>query len=116
MAAGAPERVRNAGRTHAVQFDVTQIVEPRGNDITIEDLPPFLRQEKAAIEALEIGLPRQGISLDAIEKELILKALQICDWNQTHAARYLDISPNTLTYRIEKHGIQKAFNGQESSN
>jgi len=81
----------------------------RGNDITIEDLPPFLRQEKAGVEALELDLLRQGVSLEAIEKELILKALQICDWNQSRAARYLDISRKTLLYRIEKHRIQKTL-------
>jgi len=31
----------------------------------------------------------------------------MCDWNQSRAARYLDISRKTLLYRIEKHRIQK---------
>jgi transcriptional regulator with PAS, ATPase and Fis domain len=70
------------------------VVLARGSDITIEDLPQFLRKEKAG--------PPQGTSLEAIEKELILRALHRYDWNQTHAARYLDISRKTLTYRIEK--------------
>ena len=83
------------------------VVLARGTSITIEDLPQFLRQEKAGVDALEIDLPSQGISLEAIEKELILRALQKCDWNQTHAARYLDLSRKTLIYRIEKHGIKK---------
>ena len=57
------------------------IVETHGRDgartdITIGDLPPFLRQEKADVEALEIDLPRKDISQEAIEKELILRALQ----------------------------------------
>jgi DNA-binding NtrC family response regulator len=77
-------------------------------------LPQFLRQEKAGIDALEIDLPPQGISLDAIEKELIQRALHACDWNQTHAASYLDISRKTLIYRIEKHGIRKPLDRQES--
>jgi DNA-binding NtrC family response regulator len=83
------------------------VVLARGSDITIDDLPHFLRDEKGGIDALEINLPPQGISLEAIEKELILKALHKCDWNQTRAARYLDISRKTLLYRIEKHGIDK---------
>jgi DNA-binding NtrC family response regulator len=83
------------------------VVLARGTSITIEDLPQFLRQERAGIDALEIDLPSQGISLEAIEKELILRALQKCDWNQTRAARYLDLSRKTLIYRIEKHGIKK---------
>lgn len=91
------------------------VVLARGSDITVEDLPQFLRQEKAGVDALEIDLPPQGISLEAIEKELILKALQKCDWNQTRAARYLDISRKTLIYRIEKHGIEKPPDRRDSS-
>jgi transcriptional regulator with GAF, ATPase, and Fis domain len=42
-----------------------------------------------------------------VERELIGRALEKCNWNQTHAARYLDISRRTLIYRIEKHGITR---------
>jgi DNA-binding NtrC family response regulator len=91
------------------------VVLARGKEIKIEDLPQSLRQEKAGVDALEIDLPPQGISLDAIEKELILKALRRCDWNQTRAARYLDVSRKTLIYRIEKHGIQEPPDRQDSS-
>jgi DNA-binding NtrC family response regulator len=91
------------------------VVLARGGDITIEDLPQFLRQEKAGVDALEIDLPPQGISLEAIEKELILRALHRCDWNQTRAARYLDLSRKTLIYRIEKYGIQKPPDRRGSS-
>lgn len=57
------------------------------------------------------SLPPQGISLEAIEKELILKALAKFKWNQTHAAKYLDISRKALIYRMEKHGIERADSG-----
>ena len=43
-----------------------------------------------------------------MEKELIEKALQKFDWNQTKAANFLDISRRTLIYRMEKHGIQRS--------
>lgn len=83
------------------------VVLTRGNDVTEQDLPEVLRRERSHLDALEIDLPPQGISLDGIEKELILKALQKCNWNQTHAARYLDISRKTLIYRMEKHEIAR---------
>ena len=44
------------------------VVLARGRDVTVEDLPQFLRQERGGIDALEIDLPSQGISLEAIEK------------------------------------------------
>lgn len=108
-------RYRWPGNVRELENVVERIVVlARGSDITIEDLPQFLRQEKPGIDALEIDLAPQGISLEAIEKELILRALHRCDWNQTHAARYLDISRKTLIYRMEKHGIQKPLDRQDS--
>lgn len=109
-------RYRWPGNVRELENIVERIVVlARGSDITIEDLPHFLRQEKLGVDALEIDLPPHGISLDAIEKELILRALHRCDWNQTHAARYLDISRKTLIYRIEKHEIQKPPDRRDSS-
>jgi two-component system NtrC family response regulator len=78
-----------------------------GDEITLDDLPELLRREKSGNEVLQLELPAQGISLDAVEKELIEKALRRFDWNQTKTASFLDISRRTLIYRMEKHGIRK---------
>ncbi len=82
------------------------VVLSRGNEITLDDLPEPLRRERPTLEVLNLDLPPQGISLEAVEKELILRALQKFDWNQTQAARYLDLSRKTLIYRMEKFGIR----------
>ena len=109
-------RYRWPGNVRELENVVERIVVlGRGSHVTIEDLPQFLTQERAGIDALEIDLPSQGISLEAIEKELILRALHTCDWNQTRAARYLDLSRKTLLYRIEKHGIKKPTDYPDSS-
>jgi two-component system NtrC family response regulator len=108
-------RYRWPGNVRELQNVVERIaVLARGDVVSIQDLPEFLRREKAGADALEIDLPPQGVSLEAIEKELILKALEKCHWNQTHAARYLDISRKTLIYRMERHGIQRPQEGQAS--
>jgi DNA-binding NtrC family response regulator len=78
-----------------------------GDEITLSDLPEFLRGEGTGYEGIHLTLPPQGISLEAVEKELILKALKKFDGNQTKAAAFLDISRRTLIYRMEKHGIQR---------
>lgn len=52
-------------------------------------------------------LPEQGISLEAVERELLVRALDKFNWNQTQAARYLDISRRTLIYRMDKHGLRR---------
>ena len=78
-----------------------------GDEITFDDLPECLRREKPGHEAILFDLPPHGISLEGVEKELISRALQKFDWNQTQAAKYLDISRRTLIYRMEKHGLGK---------
>jgi DNA-binding NtrC family response regulator len=82
------------------------VVLSRGPEITLNDLPEVLRRERPTLEVLHLDLPPQGISLEAVEKELILRALQKSNWNQTQAARYLDLSRKTLIYRMEKYNIQ----------
>ena len=83
------------------------VVLSRGDDITLSDLPEFLRRERPAAEEFHFDLPPQGISLEGVEKELIIRALEKFNWNQTHAAQYLDISRKTLIYRMEKFGLRK---------
>jgi DNA-binding NtrC family response regulator len=87
-----------------------------GDKISADDLPEFLRRGSSIPDLIRLDLSPQGISLEAIEKDLITKALNKFNWNQTQAARYLDISRRTLNYRMEKHGIRKdtAENGGES--
>jgi two-component system NtrC family response regulator len=87
------------------------VVLSRGDEITLNDLPDFLRRERPAVEALHLDLPPHGISLEAVEKELILSALEKFNGNQTHAAQYLDISRKTLIYRMEKFGLRKETDG-----
>jgi transcriptional regulator with PAS, ATPase and Fis domain len=86
------------------------VVLTPSDEITLADLPDYLRAERSPTEAASIPLHPEGISLDAVEKDLIQKAMQKFDWNQSQAARYLDISRKTLIYRLEKHGIRKPGN------
>ncbi len=78
----------------------------RGDVIDVSDLPETIRAPKAReAAALSVTLPESGLSLEEVEKELILRALQKHDWNQSRAARYLGITRHTLLYRMEKHHI-----------
>jgi DNA-binding NtrC family response regulator len=78
-----------------------------GDEITLADLPDFLQRERSHADAIELNLPPGGISLERVERDLIVRALEKFNWNQTQAARYLDISRRTLIYRMEKFGISK---------
>jgi DNA-binding NtrC family response regulator len=69
----------------------------KSSEITVSDVPDYLCSE-AGREMAVISLPAHAISLDAVEKQLILEALKRCGGNQTQAARYLGISRRTLAY------------------
>ena len=51
--------------------------------------------------------PPAGPSLDDVERAHILKTLEACDWNQTKAAKVLDIDRVTLYNRIKRYGFKK---------
>jgi DNA-binding NtrC family response regulator len=90
------------------------IVLSTGDEIGFQELPDFLQHQSVGLEAIQFELPPHGISLEAIEKELILKALQKFEWNQTQAAKYLDISRRTLRYRMEKFGLRDSDEAAEA--
>ena len=83
------------------------VVLTPGDEITLRDLPDFLRRERPMIDTLQLELPPKGISLEGVEKELLGRALDKFNGNQTHAAKYLDISRKALRYRMEKFGLSK---------
>ena len=78
----------------------------RGEAITPAELPDKLRKEKASVGNIILNLPDEGISLEDLEKNLIIKALEKHKGNQTRAAEYLGITRPTLIYRMDKYGIK----------
>jgi two-component system NtrC family response regulator len=83
------------------------VVLSREEEISLNDLPDSLRRQPPVLDMLNFDLPPQGISLEAVEKALLLQALIKSNWNQTHAAKLLDLSRRTLIYRMEKYGLDK---------
>jgi len=81
------------------------VVLTRGNEVGVSDLPEFLQNEPTPLEVISLDLPPKGISLNGIEKEVLLRALQKCNWNQSKAARYLGLSRKTLIYRMHKYQL-----------
>jgi DNA-binding NtrC family response regulator len=76
-----------------------------GEEITEADLPDDYLILPQSRDSFLLELPEEGISLEAVERELLVRALEKFNWNQTQAARYLDISRRTLIYRMEKHRL-----------
>jgi DNA-binding NtrC family response regulator len=47
--------------------------------------------------------------LDQIEAELLIEALREAEWNQTEAAKRLDVPLRTLQHKIRAYGIKKSY-------
>ena len=74
-------------------------------ELTPADLPDFMACASAEEDGAALVLPPAGMSIDKMERQMILQALRQCGGNQTHAARQLGMSRRTLAYRLEKYGI-----------
>ncbi|HEY3453338.1 MAG TPA: sigma-54 dependent transcriptional regulator [Bryobacteraceae bacterium] len=83
------------------------LVLSSGNQIGVSDLPDEMKQTPPAQGSFLFDLPENGISLEGVERELLLRAIEKFNGNQTQAARFLDISRRTLIYRMEKHGLRR---------
>jgi two-component system NtrC family response regulator len=82
------------------------VVLAQDDAIRLGDLPESLCGAEESKHVLKLTLPPEGISFEAIEKELLLLALRKFNWNQSRAARYLDLSRKTLIYRMEKFNLR----------
>lgn len=76
----------------------------RSSEISPDVLPEFLRFNSST--EVPAPLPEQGMTLEAMERDLILRTLAKFDGNQTQTARYLGLTRRTLTYRLKKHKIE----------
>ena len=84
----------------------------KGDLITEEHLPSALVKESLSnydngqykiVKMMDISLPPEGISLDELEKHLVLQALKKSKNNKTKAAKLLGLSRGTFRYRLEKY-------------
>lgn len=77
-----------------------------GDTILPEHLPKELQQQQSnAVETI-VHFPDTGISLEEVEKQLILTALKKSKGNQTKAAQLLGITRSALIYRSQKYNIK----------
>jgi two-component system NtrC family response regulator len=83
----------------------------RGPEISNDDLPDFLKSSSVSPQPTKspvmMGLPEGELNLEAIEKQLILQAMEKCKGNQTRAAKYLSMTRRALGYRLEKYALRE---------
>lgn len=82
------------------------ILLAKGPELTAGDLPEFLQPGTGEGPEPVFAIPAPGMTLAAIEKQVILQTLKQCNGNQTHAARNLGMSRRILAYRLGKYGVQ----------
>jgi transcriptional regulator with PAS, ATPase and Fis domain len=55
--------------------------------------------------SVRVDFSHGGVSLEAVERALIVEALKLAGGNRRRAAELLHITPDTLRYRMAKHGL-----------
>jgi two-component system NtrC family response regulator len=95
------------GNVRELENTVERLLIMRSSDvIRFCDLPDKFR-EKSTRKNGVVRLPDEGYSLEQLEREIVIEALERNAWNQTAAARFLRIPRHTLIYRIEKYNIEQ---------
>lgn len=69
------------------------------------ELPIEILDERKKAKEPIIYFPEEGINLEDVERDLIIKALNISGNNQSKAAQLLGITRSALIYRMQKYGI-----------
>jgi two-component system response regulator PilR (NtrC family) len=86
------------------------LVLGRGEEVCEESLPPHIRCKVETAEQSIPTLPEKGLDLDdylgAIEKDILLKALDRTGGVRKRAAELLGITFRSIRYRLAKFGIE----------
>ena len=94
------------GNVRELQNTVERLLIMRNCDtITLDDLPEKICDNQTANRPAVVNLPNEGYSLEQLEREVVVAALERNTWNQAAAARFLRIPRHTLIYRMEKYEI-----------
>ena len=92
------------GNVRELEHIIQQVITlSRTTLISVKDLPQEVREYQ--------GEERAGVlneRLNALERQMIISALEQHNWVQTKAAASLGISERVLRYKIEKNGIKKS--------
>ena len=76
-----------------------------GNELNESHFPMLAGSEEELSTGM--GLPTEGINLEALERSLVVQALERSGWNQTKAATLLGLNRDQIRYRIEKFDLHK---------
>jgi len=82
-----------------------------GNDenLLLENLPLEIvaKGSQVTVPMATFKLPPEGIDIEEVERELIKQSLEITEWNQSKAAKKLNLGIDAFRYRMKKFGFLK---------
>ncbi|MEW6433841.1 MAG: sigma-54 dependent transcriptional regulator [Myxococcota bacterium] len=90
------------------------VVLARGTELTGDDLPPTLRGPRPRDRSPDALIP--GATLYEIEREAILRTLEMVDGSTSRAADVLGISVRKIQYRLKEYAQQDADASRPSNN
>ena len=83
-----------------------------GGPVELSHLPEHIRENRTLHSPTVFRLPPEGASLEEIEKNLILQALERADGNKSRAAQLLGISRRAIYSKMNTHGIAGPGDGE----
>ena len=89
------------------------VVMAKGTIVTLEDIPAEIRTQTELIvqetQDVQAGQFKDFIKSQTceVEKQLILRSLEECGWNVTHAAQQLGLSRKGLQLKMIKYRLRK---------
>lgn len=98
------------GNIRELRNVIERIVVLENDDLVLpEHLPAeILRRREKTVEMPQAGflIPDAGLSMEAVEKNLIIQALEKAGNNKTLAAKLLGITYDSLRYQVKKFGLE----------
>jgi len=91
----------------AVLLNTSGTITPADLPIEKEERETTVNVEEAE-GTIRVDIPPQGVSLEEVEKGLILATLARTEGNVTRAAGLLGVGRGTLRYKMKKYGIDPA--------
>ena len=98
---GNVRELRNAMERAVLMMDGDELKEQHFNFLQNNAL-----SDSDSNQMFELKIPSQGVKIEIVLKDLILKTLNITKGNQVKAAKVLGLSRSKLRYRMEQLGIE----------
>src|SRR5262245_55805893 len=111
----ALKRYSYPGNVRELEHTLERALILAGGDLIGPEHLSFTRPEMTTNESWVPRIPPEGLSLDVLERELILQALELAGGNKSQAARLIGLTRRTLYSRMEKHGLRKPGEGDDDA-